>query len=348
MMFGKCLDEDLKTIADKEEYRQLYGSSILISGATGLIGLSLTRLFIYMNEVCHADIQIHLCIRNEEKLRRLLGEYTDRPYIRLHTADIVFLTSVDGNIDYVFHCAGITNSKMMITRPVDTILVSVNGTENILKTALDKQVKSAVYLSSMEMYGSLDGEVDETEPGCVNPLAVRSCYPESKRLCENLCVAYHSQYALPVKIARLAQTFGAGILPGENRVFARFAKSAMAKEDIVLHTKGTSAGNYCYLSDALEALLVILLKGENGEAYNIANESMHMEIRQMAALVADEIANGQICVKFDIRELSESGYAPETHMHLKADKLRELGWTSAVGMRDAYLRMMCDMEGQND
>lgn len=100
----------------------------------------------------------------------------------------------------------------------------------------------------MEVYGSFteaNHNVTETELGYINPLAVRSNYPESKRLCENMCVAYYPEYKVPVKIACLLQTFGAGILSGENRVFAQFAKNAIEGKDIVLHTKGLSEGNYC-------------------------------------------------------------------------------------------------------
>ncbi len=342
-MFGKCLDQDLQRIADNPRYEGIHHSSVLITGATGLVGLQLTRLFIYMNETRNAQIIIHLCIRNQKKLADLLGEYIDKDYIRLHISDIQSLTGIDEKIDYIFHCASITNSKMMITYPVDTILTSVIGTENILRIAHEHQVRSAVYVSSMEVYGSYNGPVSETDYGFVDPLAVRSCYPEGKRMCENLCIAYHSQYDVNVKIARLAQTFGAGILPGENRVFAQFARSAVNREDIVLHTEGKSEGNYCYTADALEGLLTILLYGKNAEAYNVCNEKMHMAIHEMAELVAKEIAQGEIKVRIELLDPSISGYASETHMFLSSDKLRALGWAPVYDMPEAYRRMISDM-----
>ncbi|MBR3348772.1 MAG: hypothetical protein IKG55_01700, partial [Solobacterium sp.] len=112
-MFGKCLDEDLERIAQNRSYDELYGSSVLITGATGLIGLSLARLFIFMNENYKADITMHLLIRSREKLNSLLGEYAEKKYIHAHTGDIISFTSLEEDIDYVFHCASITNSKMM-------------------------------------------------------------------------------------------------------------------------------------------------------------------------------------------------------------------------------------------
>lgn len=167
-------------------------------------------------------------------------------------------------------------------------------------------------------------------------------------MCECLCNAYASQHGLDVKSARLAQTFGAGILPTENRVFAQFARSAMNGEDIVLHTTGESEGNYVYTSDAIRAILMLLVSGTSGEAYNIANEESHTTIRKMAEFVADKIAGNEIRVVMDIPEDGTSlGYAPPVKMWLDASKMRALGWEPTVGMEEAYKRMISWMEVRN-
>lgn len=166
----------------------------------------------------------------------------------------------------------------------------------------------------------------------------------SKRLCENMCVAYMREYGVKVKIARLAQTFGAGILPGENRVFAQFAKSVISGRDIVLHTRGLSEGNYCYTRDCVLGLFIILLCGENGEAYNVANPKSHTTIAEMAHMVADKISNGKIKVIYDIPKDNVFGYAEDTKMKLNSDKLQALGWTPEIGLEDAYKRMIEQMK----
>ena len=233
----------------------------------------------------------------------------------------------------------------MIEKPVETLLTSIEGTKNILNLAREKKCISVVYISSMEMYGAfnISKEVRENDLGFIDNLKVRSNYPESKRLCENMCVAYCSEYGVPVKIARLAQTFGAGILPEENRVFAQFARSAMQGKDIVLHTKGQSEGNYCYTRDCITGLLTILLKGTNAEAYNVSNPRTHTTIAEMANLVAEKIADGKIKVVFDIPKDNSFGYAADTRMILNSDKLQELGWKPEVGLEEAYRRMIMDM-----
>lgn len=152
------------------------------------------------------------------------------------------------------------------------------------------------------------------------------------------------EYGVKVKIARLAQTFGAGILPGENRVFAQFAKSVISGRDIVLHTRGLSEGNYCYTRDCVLGLFIILLCGENGEAYNVANPKSHTTIAEMAHMVADKISNGKIKVIYDIPKDNVFGYAEDTKMKLNSDKLQALGWTPEIGLEDAYKRMIEQMK----
>ena len=203
----------------------------------------------------------------------------------------------------------------------------------------------------MEVYGSNFSEnnnVEEENIGYLDPLKIRSNYPESKRMCENMCIAYMAEYGVPVRIARLAQTFGAGILPGENRVFAQFARSVIRNENIVLHTKGLSEGNYCYTSDTCLALLLLLEKGTNGEAYNISNPTTHTTIANMASMVCDKIAENKIKVVFDVPESNTYGYAADTKLRLNIDKMRKLGWTPRVGLEEAYRRLIGSMVQTNE
>ncbi|MHB8064377.1 MAG: NAD-dependent epimerase/dehydratase family protein, partial [Ruminiclostridium sp.] len=183
--------------------------------------------------------------------------------------------------------------------------------------------------------------VHENDLGYIDLAHVRSCYPEGKRMAELLCNCYVKQYHVPIKIARLAQTFGAGISKEENRVFAQFAKSVINSENIVLHTDGSSVGNYCYTTDAIKAIFLLLLKGENGETYNIANEDANMTIHQMAELVAKNIADEKISVEFDIPDNSITyGYAPIANIKLCSDKIRKLGWIPEFGIQEMYKRMI--------
>lgn len=336
------LEEDLKYIANYSlPYEEMKETTVLVTGATGLIGVSIVRALVAIG-----DIKVIAHVRNREKAEEIYGALLQKN-VELYVDDITKEINVSEDIDYIFHCASITTSKTMIEKPVETICTSVEGTKNILELAKNKKSKSVIYVSSMEMYGAfnnLNHDVTEKDLGYVDNLKIRSNYPESKRLCENMCIAYMSEYNIPVKIARLAQTFGAGILPGENRVFAQFAKSAIKGKDIVLHTKGMSEGNYCYTRDCITGLLTILLKGKNGEAYNVSNPESHITIADMAYMVADKIAEGRIKVVFDIPSENKFGYAADTKMKLNSSKLQALGWKPEIGLEEAYKRMILDME----
>lgn len=338
--------KDFKSIADSglpwEEYRD---SSFLITGATGLIGSLLVRALLYCNQVHGLNLKIYAVVRSVEKAKGIIGKDAEVSYLSADLAkDEIVL---EDSLDYVIHAAAVTASKLMVSEPVGTICTAVDGTKKLLALAAEKKAKAFVYLSSMEVYGQpkTEGKTAEQDLGYVDLAAVRSCYPEGKRMCECLCTAYAAQYGLNVKSARLAQTFGAGILPGENRVFAQFARSAAKGEDIVLHTTGESEGNYVYTADAVRAILLLLVRGASGEAYNIANEDSHVTIRGMAELVASEIADNRISVVIDIPDDSASlGYAPPVRMWLDASKMRALGWMPEVSLTDSYKRMIQYMD----
>lgn len=334
------LEDDLKYIANYNlPYESLKGTTIFVTGATGLIGSSLVRSLLAIG-----DIKVIAFVRNIEKAKSI---FPSNEKILFVVGDITKPIVCNNQVDYIFHCASITTSKLMIEKPVETLLTSIEGTKNVLNLARAKNIKSMVYISSMEMYGSFNNinhEVTEDDLGYINPLKVRSNYPESKRICENMCIAYMTEYKVPVRIARLAQTFGAGILPNENRVFAQFAKSAINGQDIVLHTKGLSEGNYCYTSDCMTGLLTILLKGKNGEAYNVSNPASHTTIVNMANMIANKIADGKIKVIFDIPKIDTFGYATDTKMKLNSDKLQLLGWIPQIGLEESYRRMIKDMK----
>jgi nucleoside-diphosphate-sugar epimerase len=197
----------------------------------------------------------------------------------------------------------------------------------------------------MEVYGApeTDDKIFESSGTDLDTMSVRSSYPESKRMCESLCASYASQYGVPAKVLRLTQTFGPGVRYDDGRVFAEFARCAIEKRDIVLHTKGETCRSYLYTADAASAILTVLAFGAVGEAYNAANEATYCSIYEMAQMVANECASGDITVRIELEDTSKFGYAPVLHMNLDTFKLRSLGWEAAVGLKDQFDRMICCM-----
>ena len=201
-----------------------------------------------------------------------------------------------------------------------------------------------VFLSTMEVYGAPECEsVTERDYGYLEPLAVRSCYPEAKRMAENLCVSHSAQHGTPVKIARLTQTFGEGVAYDDGRVFAEFARAIIEHRDITLKTPGDTARCYCYLGDAVDAICTILAKGEVAQAYTVANEDTFCTIREMAEmLIARHPESGSRLV-FDFAGAEKRGFAPPFRMKLDCSRIRALGWTPKVDLAGAFERMMQSM-----
>ena len=324
-------------------WEELENSAILVTGATGLVGGALVHALSAANDQHNLNLRLIACGRNNSKGDKLAL----RPYIEFICGDIrnpELFSGITCNIDYIFHCAAITTSADMVGKPVDVMITATDSTKNMLELARMKGCQSFVYLSSMEIYGQTSlNEVCESDLGYLDLSNPRSSYPESKRYCEMLCVAYAKQYSLPVKIARLAQTFGAGTPKDDTRVFAQFARSAINGENIVLHTEGKSRGNYCYISDCIRGLIAVLLKGKDSEAYNIANPAASATIREMAELVARVIGAGKSGVVTDIPEkAAELGYAPTVGYFLNVNKLLALGWMPEYDLCEMYRRLARD------
>lgn len=318
---------------------------VLVTGATGLVGRALVFVLSAASRIHGLGLQIITHGGNAAKGAVLPKE----PGVQFFSGDLRqrdALTGMPDRVDYIFHCAAVTRSSDMAARPAEVITTAVNSTENVLEMAREKRSRGMVYLSSMEVYGQLEApEAKESDLGYLDLTKPRSCYPESKRLCEALCAGYWAQYEVPVVAARLAQTFGAGTPRDDPRVFAQFARSAMAGEDIVLHTEGKSRGNYCYTADTVYALLLLLLRGKPGQAYNVANPAASMTVREMAEQVAASTGGGKIRV--DVRippDVAALGYAPYSGYRMNIDKITGLGWAPRYALDEMYSRMIADWE----
>ena len=358
-LLDKWLEEDLQILAGDNAipWERFWGKTVFITGATGLIGSLAVKALIYSALENSKQIKIVCLVRNEEKAKNLYKEFLN--LIQGTDVELCFVVgelegSLEGisDIDFIIHAASPTSSKFFVTKPVETIEAIVGGTENVLKLATKNQVEGMVFVSSMEVYGTVEGEnVITTEDGLgyINNMAVRSCYSEGKRMAECLCAAFAEEYDVKVCVARLAQTFGAGVLDTESRVFFQMAKSAINGEDIVLRTTGESEGNYCYSRDAIKGILMLLSSGIKGEAYTIVNEETHTTIKDMAYMVAEKIAGGKIKVRFDLGEDGKKlGYAPNVKLRLSAGKIKSLGWEPQVGLEEAYERLIGSIGAGNN
>lgn len=342
MKHKEIFENDLNTIctASYIDFSQFNGKTVFITGATGLIGFTLVSALLHYGENTDNPPKVIAFVRNPEKAKKI---YRDAPQKNLNfmVGDVTKPLNIDKPIDYIIHAASQTSSKAFVSEPVETIQVALNGTINMLELARKKNVRSFVYLSSMEVYGSpeTDEKILENHGTNLNTISTRTSYPESKRMCETICAAYYSEYGVPAKVVRLTQTFGPGVTYNDNRVFAEFARCAIEKRNIILHTKGETKRNYLYTADAATAIFAVLLNGKNAEAYNAANEETYCSIFDMAELVAKNCADGEISVEIKIEDESKFGYAPVLKMNLDTQKLQSLGWRATKDLGDMFVAL---------
>lgn len=340
--------QDLEAFCAAEfiPWERLKGKNVFVTGATGLIGYTLVSGLIYANRKRGLDLQIVALVRSLPRAqKKYAAQLESGMELTFVEGAVENLPELPGKIDYVIHGASQTASRAFVEQPVETICTAVNGTQNILELARKKQVSGMVYLSSMEAYGRVEEQnlLQETDLGYLDSMQLRSSYPQGKRMCETLCAAYAAEYGLNISVARLAQTFGAGVSKEDNRVFAQFLRSARAGKEIVLLTKGLSTRMYVYTMDAALALVTLLLKGEKGRAYNVANRETYSSVREMAEMVAAEFSVGGKPVSVRVDEGSGIGkklYPPDCHLKLDVSALESLGWKPTVDLKDMYNRML--------
>lgn len=309
----------------------------LVTGATGLIGSALVKKLV-------SDGGALICpVRSIEKAHGLFDSavYNAVQWIEAPVEDL--LNSITDGIDYIIHGASPTASKYFVEHPVETIRFNIDTTTAILDYAKIHNLKGIVYLSSLESYGTILDDtksIKEDVQGYVNPIECRSSYNMAKRICESLCHSYAVEYNVPVKIIRLTQTISPYISDSDMRVFAQFARHASKGEDIELHTDGTAARQYIYIDDAVEAVLCVLKKGYNGEAYNAAREDSYISIRDMANFIQNNFnPNGKVVMHFR----NDMGYAPTTKLRLSTEQLRSLGWEAKYSLYEMFEKLISNL-----
>ena len=317
------------------DYKPLYNSTVLITGATGMIGQNIVDFIQKLNISHHANIKIVAHGRSEEKIKSIYG---GKDKITFVVSDIRQL-SYPEDVDYIIHTASITGgSKQHLEYPMRTLGTSIDGTRRVLDLALDKKSKGIVFLSSLEVYGNTGvskKNIKETDGGYIDTMNPRSSYSEGKRVSECLFTAYAKEYGVPATVARLTASFGANASTSDNRVFAQFAKSIINGQDIVLKSTGETVRDYCDTEDVASALSAILAYGTPGQAYNVANMETEISIRDLAQRFIDLYPESGSKLVFDLKEdAAKYGYNPVMRNVLDSGKLMALGWRPQYSIDD--------------
>lgn len=343
--------QDMRELSQREiGWQHLCGRTVLITGATGMLGSYFVYFLLWLNEYKGANIRLLLLVRDLAKCRLKFGAYVDSPYVMVSISDINFPLQVTEHIDYIVHAASLASPQYYTSMPVEVAAPNVLGTYQVLQLARQKQVKGVVFFSSGDVYGAVTmgaESISEDRMGVMNPLDLHSCYGESKRMGETWCMAFAHEYQVPVKIARIAHTYGPTMdLEKDPRVFASFVKCVVDGRDIVMLSDGTAKRPFCYLADAVAGFLLILLNGIDGEAYNVCNEGQFVSIATLADILVNLRPEKNLKV-IKRQRVSEDGYLENSYNRDNlptAKKLRELGWNCQYTIEMGFSRVLDYLE----
>lgn len=320
-----------------QDMRKLSGKTILLSGATGMIGKSMIDLVMRYNHT-HTNeepVSIIALSRNGQNAEKRLAAYWNEKFFRYVACDVNQPLPECGHADYIIHAASNTHPLQYSQDSIGTIASNVIGTKNLLDYAVTHEAERFCFLSSVEIYGENRGDVERFQEdylGYLNCNTLRAGYPESKRVGEALCNAYGQTHGLNFVIPRLSRVYGPTMLSSDSKAIAQFIKKAAAGEDIILKSAGTQLYSYTYVSDAAAAVLTVLLRGENGEAYNVSDPESEVTLRQITQWLAED---NDVKVTFEVPDVTEqAGYTTATKALLDTEKISVLGWQPQIHMRE--------------
>lgn len=334
------IQEDIENILKEDiTWRKLYGKTVFITGAGGMIGSWMIYVLVMLNDCHDANIQIIGLMRNPSKLAE---EIRNREDVTILEGDIVQGIDITGEVDYIIHTASPTNPRILNRYPVETIAANTIGTYHTLNLAKEKRTEGYLFLSSREIYGQAreGGGVafDEDSYGRVDPVDPRSCYPEGKRAAETMCVSFGAEYGLDIKIARLAHTYGPGADLSNGPVWTEFLNDALHERDIILKSRGGIQRTYIYVADAVSALYRILLDSSE-IVYNVSSMDNEVTIRGLAETVASLDPSHRCKVVF-LNQGDKEIPTPFSLGILDCAKLTALGWEPRYSLEQGLKRTL--------
>lgn len=291
----RLLGRDLDYICDnlREEFARMAGTSLLITGGAGFLGYYLVLAAVHFNRTAARDQPIRITVwdnfaRGEPQwLRDLAGE----PNLRVERHDLIApLPEAMPDFRWIIHAAGIASPPVYRRYPLKTIDANINGLRNLLDYSVRAQergrpVEGFLFYSSSEIYGDPDPQwipTPEDYRGNVSCTGPRACYDESKRFGETLCVVYAQQHGVATRMARPFNNYGPGLKITDRRVIPDFARDILAGRDLIMYSDGSPMRTFCYSADAISGYYKVLVRGRNGEPYNIGTASPEISVAELA------------------------------------------------------------------
>jgi UDP-glucuronate decarboxylase len=349
-MRHEIIEEDLQGIASAHlPWEELAGTTVLVSGAAGFLPAYMVEALLYRNEVDPSfGVRVIALVRDLERAQSRFAHYLGRDDLQFLTQDVCEPISLSVAPQVIIHAASPASPRYFGVDPIGTLLPNTVGTYRLLELARRSRSRRFLFISSGEVYGRLDnGAVPTPEDayGSISPVDPRSCYAESKRMGEAMCVAWHVQEGVPTRIARPFHTYGPGMRMDDGRVFADFVADIVQRRDIVMKSDGAAKRAFCYLADATAGLFTVLLRGEAAQPYNVGNQEAEVSVLELANILVDLFPERGLRV---VRESRLAGGAylesPIPRNVPDTTRLRALGWAPTTSIRAGFSRTVRSYE----
>lgn len=335
--FNTIVQEDMKDIHDEKIlFDKLKNKSVLITGATGMLATYIIYFLHYLNINKRSNIKIYALARNKKKIEELFTTLINDKNFIVTNQDVIKEILIDEKIDYIFHLASSANPKSILENPVGIIQANTLGTINVCQFAV-KNNALVFFASTREIYGKIEGKefVKETDMGICDCIEDRACYPESKRISETICKSYNLQYKMKYQICRIAHVYGPGInIENDGRIMSDIISDIVNNRNIILKSDGSAQRAFCYLSDAIRAMFLIMLNAQENDVFNLSNEEEEISIKGLANLSAKLFSEKNIKVNYEISNSNANLYTNYKRSKLDNSKLYALGWRVKIDLKE--------------
>lgn len=342
-MENLIIQKDLEDIVNKNlPWEKFKNKTVIVSGAAGFLASYIVKTLCYLNLKRNLKIKILGLVRNEKKAREKFRDYLSDKYYRLLVQDVNKPFDIREGIDFIIHAASYASPKHFAVDPAGTMLPNIMGTYNLLELARRNKLKRFLFVSSAEVYGEgKENAFKETDYGSIDPTDIRSCYGESKRMGENMCVSWMKQYSIPINIVRFFHTYGPGMDLTDGRVQTDFVSNVVSGRDIIIKSDGRAKRAFCYITDAIFGIFAVLLKGQIGECYNIGNEEAEISMLGLAKVLEGMYPEKNLEIKYEKRKTGDK-YLRSKYQRVRpnTEKIRKLGWKPEYPLKKGFKRMI--------
>jgi len=336
--------EDLEYIYNSDiNWTEFNNSTILITGANGFLPAYLVEIFLYINfKNPTSNVKVLALVRNMNNAKNRFFEYLNNKNLEFIPQNVSESIEIEKKVDYIIHAASQASPKFYGSDPVGTLSANILGTINLLNFARKQKVKSFLFFSSSEVYGEFNEgleSIDENMFGFVNPINVRSCYAESKKMGENICISYFHQFQVPTKIVRPFHTYGPKMKLDDGRVYADFVSNILNNKDLQILSDGMATRAFCYISDATVGFIKVLLSDKNGEAYNIGNTSQQYTVFELAQAIVGIYPEKKLKVNISKRQDQNYLISPVKKIIPNITKMKiSLNWLPQIDVIKGFER----------